>query len=454
METAARTAAERRSVRSQFADERVHRYREHRPRIAAARPEQRKTVLRRENAVHIGLGQTQTLHADGENVLQHRLRHRHVPQQAHQSDIETVEEKTVAEERGSVHRERHESGAVQPAQVADGEHAVLARGKGQLSRELDAVGRVHHPLAGRRRERERRVQRARRLRALRQHHQAGVQRDRHGVAAARHQKGGQADGAVGGGRPGVAAAQVRVLHEGHGTHVPVPVPGADHPVPGDAVSQGAQQGDDQRRRVLDHHQHGQGGVSVLRGHGPGELADHARAGGAQSQPERRRRRGHVGADRREFHASPASVVRRRRVGDHVPVPGEHAGRRAGHIVVQGRLAVGQAAHPGARVPGEKRRHNLRHGPHVHVHARIGPQEPRTDRGRDHASAASAQQQAAAAGHCRSPVVPTSQHQRMMRLCDSDRLLLLWYEILLYEFEMSDIVYRRNYSYVILIVLII
>lgn len=79
---------------------------------------------------------------------------------------------------------------------------------------------------------------------------------------------------------------MRVLHEGHGAHVSVPIAREDHPVPGDAVSEGAQQGNDQRRRVLDDHQHGQGRISVLRGHGPGELADHARTGGAQPEPKR------------------------------------------------------------------------------------------------------------------------------------------------------------------------
>lgn len=367
--------------------------------------------MRGQNVVHLGLGQAEAFHADGQDVLQHRLRHRHVPQQADQSDIEAVQEEAVAEERGPVHRQRHKGGAVQPAPVADGQHAVPARGEGQLSRELDAMGRVHHPPAGRRRERERGVQRARRVRALRQHGEAGVQRDRHGAAPAHHQEGGQADGPAGGRRPGVAAAQVRVLHEGHGAHVPVPVPGADHPVPGDAVPEGAEQGDDQRRRVLDDNQHRQGRVPVLRGHGPGQLADHARAGGAQPEPERGRRRGHAGADRRELHAASAGVVRRRRVRDHVPVPGEHAGRRAGHIVVPGRLAVGQAAHAGAGVAGAQRRHHIRHGAHVHVHARVRAPEPRAAHGRDHASAvARAPQQPAAAARGRRAVEPTCQHQ--------------------------------------------
>lgn len=120
-----------------------------------------------------------------------------------------------------------------------------------------------------------------------------MQRHGHGAAAACYPQGGQADGAPRGRRPRVATSQVRVLHEGHGTHVPVPIPREDHPVPGDAVSERAQQGNDQRRRVLDDHQHGQGRVSVLRGHGPGELADHARTGGAQPEPKRRRRRGHA-----------------------------------------------------------------------------------------------------------------------------------------------------------------
>lgn len=96
MEAAAGTAAQGRRVRGQFADERIHWHRQCRPGATAARLEQRETVLRGQDAVHIGLGQAEALHADGADVLQRGLRHRHVPQQANQGDIETVEEETVA----------------------------------------------------------------------------------------------------------------------------------------------------------------------------------------------------------------------------------------------------------------------------------------------------------------------------------------------------------------------
>jgi len=72
-----------------------------------------------------------------------------------------------------------------------------------------------------------------------------VHRYGHGAASSDHPEGGQADGLAGGRRSCFAAAQVRLLHEGHGPHVSLPVAGENHPVSGHALSQGAQQGDDQ-----------------------------------------------------------------------------------------------------------------------------------------------------------------------------------------------------------------
>lgn len=51
---------------------------------------------------------------------------------------------------------------------------------------------------------------------------------------------------------------------------------------GDTVPQGAQQGDGERWRLVDDHQHGQGRVPVLRGHGPRQSARHSRARRTQS----------------------------------------------------------------------------------------------------------------------------------------------------------------------------
>ena len=86
--------------------------------------------------------------------------------------------------------------------------------------------------SGRHRVGERRVYGARRLHPLRLDGEVGVQRDGHGAAAAHHPQGRQTDGRARRRRPRVAAAQVRLLHEGHGAHVPVPLAGTHHPVPG------------------------------------------------------------------------------------------------------------------------------------------------------------------------------------------------------------------------------
>lgn len=47
----------------------------------------------------------------------------------------------------SVHRIRDQGGAVQPAAVPNSQHALSARGRWQLSRQLPAVGRLLHPPA-------------------------------------------------------------------------------------------------------------------------------------------------------------------------------------------------------------------------------------------------------------------------------------------------------------------
>lgn len=197
--------------------------------------------------------------------------------------------------------------------------------------------------------------------------------------------GGQTAGPPRGGRSGLAAAQVRVLHEGHRTHVPLPVPRAHHPVPGHALPQGAEQGDDKRRRLLDHHLHRQGRVPVLRGHGPGPFAGHPRPHRAQPAPERGRRRGHAGVDRRQLLAVAAGVVRRRGGRNHVPLSGEHAVRGAGHLAVQGRVAVDQTADAGARLAGAQRRHHLRDGADVHVHPGAGAEAALRTGRRDYAA---------------------------------------------------------------------
>ena len=43
----------------------------------------------------------------------------------------------------SVHRVRHEGGAVQSAPVPDGQHTLPARRERQLPRQLAAVGSIH-----------------------------------------------------------------------------------------------------------------------------------------------------------------------------------------------------------------------------------------------------------------------------------------------------------------------
>lgn len=89
--------AEGRRVRAERAVVRVHRHRQLGPGHAAARP-QRQAVLRRQDAVHLRLGQTQALYAIGENVLRQRTRHRRFPQQTHQSHLEAIQEEAVAQE--------------------------------------------------------------------------------------------------------------------------------------------------------------------------------------------------------------------------------------------------------------------------------------------------------------------------------------------------------------------
>ena len=46
-----------------------------------------------------------------------------------------------------------------------------------------------------------------------------------------------------------------ILHEGDGKNVPLSLTGPDHPVPGHTLPHRAQQGDDQRWSLMDHHQH-------------------------------------------------------------------------------------------------------------------------------------------------------------------------------------------------------
>ena len=58
-------------------------------------------LLRCQDAVHLRLGQTQAFYAVGEDVLRQRPGHRRLPQQTHQSHLETVQEEAVAQERRS-----------------------------------------------------------------------------------------------------------------------------------------------------------------------------------------------------------------------------------------------------------------------------------------------------------------------------------------------------------------
>ena len=89
-------------------------------------------------------------------------------------------------------------------------------------------------------------------------------------------------------------------------------------ISGDALPEGAEQGDVERRRQLDDHLDGQAGVHVLRGDGAGEEPGDPGAPGAQPLPQRRRRRRHARADWRVLQPSPPRLVRRRRIGDDVP----------------------------------------------------------------------------------------------------------------------------------------
>uniref|UniRef100_A0A8D8L2J1 (northern house mosquito) hypothetical protein n=1 Tax=Culex pipiens TaxID=7175 RepID=A0A8D8L2J1_CULPI len=177
----------------------LHRDRQLRPGHATAGSEQLEAVLRGQDAVHQRLGQAETLYAVGEDVLRERARHRGVSVEADQGDLETVEEEAIAEECGPVHCERDEGGAVQPVTVADGFDEVSARGGRSLSREFDAVGRVHDTPAGRQRERVGGVSGSRRVCALRSHGEAGLLRDGDGLASVGHPEGGQSDGVARGG---------------------------------------------------------------------------------------------------------------------------------------------------------------------------------------------------------------------------------------------------------------
>ena len=46
-----------------------------------------------------------------------------------------------------------------------------------------------------------------------------------------------------------------ILHEGDGKDVPLSLTGQNHPVSGHTLPHRAQQGDDQRWSLMDHHQH-------------------------------------------------------------------------------------------------------------------------------------------------------------------------------------------------------
>lgn len=117
------------------------------------------------------------------------------------------------------------------------------------------------------------------------------------------------------------------------------------PPPGHSMPKGTKQGDDQRRRLLDNHQHRQGRIHLLRGHGPRPLACHPGACGGEltgiqkrqfrfffkfppltghftcttsqvclsclSAAKRRRGCRHAGADGTELHSKSAGLVRRR-----------------------------------------------------------------------------------------------------------------------------------------------
>lgn len=90
----------------------LHRYRQLGPGHATARSEQLEAVLRRQNALHLRLGQTETLYAVGENVLRQWTRHRGVSVQANQGDIEALEEETIAQKCRSVYSEWYQGGTV------------------------------------------------------------------------------------------------------------------------------------------------------------------------------------------------------------------------------------------------------------------------------------------------------------------------------------------------------
>ena len=56
-------------------------------------------LLRGKDPLHQRLGQEEALHALAQDVLRQRNRHRRVPQQTHQSDLEAFEEEAKSQER-------------------------------------------------------------------------------------------------------------------------------------------------------------------------------------------------------------------------------------------------------------------------------------------------------------------------------------------------------------------
>lgn len=58
-------------------------------------------LLRREDPVHLGLGQAKALYALAQDVLRQRPRHRRLPVETNQSDLEAFQEETESQERRS-----------------------------------------------------------------------------------------------------------------------------------------------------------------------------------------------------------------------------------------------------------------------------------------------------------------------------------------------------------------